>query len=87
MLDALADHRVDRLLVSDGYAAEGWECPTCGRLAAVGRECRCGAEMQQVEDVVAHAVDRALTQSCTVDVCRADADLDVLGRIGALLRY
>lgn len=87
VLDALADRRVGRLLVSDGYAAEGWECPSCGRLAAVGRECRCGAEMHPVEDVVAHAVDDALTQSCTVDVCRGDADLDVLGRIGALLRY
>ena len=43
--------------------------------------------MHPVDDVVAHAVDLALTQSCSVDVCRADADLDVLGRIGALLRY
>lgn len=87
VLDALTDRRVDRLLVSDGYAAEGWECSTCERLAAVGRECRCGDEMHPVDDVVAHAVDLALTQSCSVDVCRADADLDVLGRIGALLRY
>lgn len=87
VLDALSDRRVDRLLVSDGFTAEGWECPACGRLAAVGRECRCGAEMHPVEDVVEHAVDDALTQSCTVDVCREDADLDVLGRIGALLRY
>lgn len=87
VLDALADRRVDRLLVSDGYAAEGWQCPSCHRLATVGRECRCGTEMHQVDDLVEHAVDDALTQSCTVDVCRDDADLDVLGRIGALLRY
>ncbi len=87
VLDALAEQRVSRLLVSDGYATDGWQCPECGRLAAVGRECRCGAEMHQVDDVVEHAVDDALTHSCAVDVCRDDADLDVLGRIGALLRY
>lgn len=87
VLDALADRRVDRLLVSDGYSIEGWQCGTCGRLAAVGRECRCGAEMHHVDDVVEHAVDDALTNSCTVDICRENADLDVLGRIGALLRY
>lgn len=87
VLDALAEHRVSRLLVSDGYSVEGWQCGDCGRLASVGRECRCGAEMRHVDDVVEHAVDEALLNSCTVDVCRADADLDVLGRIGALLRY
>lgn len=87
VLDALAERRVQRLLVSDGFTAEGWECPDCGRLAIVGRTCRCGADMHHVEDVVEHAVDEALTTSCTVDVCREDADLDVLGRIGALLRY
>ncbi len=27
------------------------------------------------------------TQSCQVEVCVGNADLDVLGRIGALLRY
>lgn len=88
VLDALADRRVERLLVSDGYAAEGWRCESCDRLATIGRECSaCGAEMVQVADVVEEAVDAALGQSCTVDVCDGNADLDVLGRIGALLRY
>ncbi|WP_436795609.1 hypothetical protein [Actinospongicola halichondriae] len=87
VLDSLADQRVRRLLVSDGYAVEGWQCPACGRLATVGRTCRCGGAMEHVHDVVEYAVDHALTHSCTVEVCRGDADLDVLGRIGALLRY
>lgn len=87
VLDALAERRVDRLLVSDGFASEGWQCPACQRLAVVGRDCRCGSEMVQVPDVVEHAVDDALTNSCAVDVCVDNADLDVLGRIGALLRY
>ena len=87
VLDALSNRRVERLLVSDGYASEGWRCASCQRLAAVGRQCTCGAEMDHLPDVVEHAVDEALSQSCVVDVCIDNADLDVLGRIGALLRY
>ena len=88
MLEALADRRVARLLVSDGFTHEGWYCEACNRLATVGRQCdRCGAEMAQVADVVEEAVEEALAQSCQVDVCTGNADLDVLGRIGALLRY
>jgi len=87
VLDALADRRADRLLVSDGFAREGWHCHECDRLATVGRQCRCGAEMVEVADVVEEAVDAALAQSCRVDVCTGSADLDVLGQVGAFLRY
>jgi peptide chain release factor subunit 1 len=88
VLAALADHKVDRLLVSAGFREDGWSCPACGRLSRVGPACpRCGQELRAEEDVVAAAVDDALTASCRVDVCDASADLDVLGRIGALLRY
>lgn len=88
VLDALAERRVDRLLVSDGFAHAGWYCERCNRLATVGRQCEsCGAEMVHVADVVEEAVEEALSQSCHIDVCTGNADLDVLGRIGALLRY
>lgn len=87
VLDALAERRIDRLLVSDGFAQEGWRCDACERLATVGRECRCGAEMVAVPDVVEEAVEVALAQSARVVVCDGNADLDVLGRVGALLRY
>ncbi|HSP04371.1 MAG TPA: hypothetical protein VLR27_12755 [Acidimicrobiales bacterium] len=87
VVDALAERRVDRLLVSDGYAVEGWRCDSCDRLATVGRTCTCGAEMAEVPDLVEEAVEAALAQSCRVVVCDGNADLDVLGRVGALLRY
>lgn len=87
-LRALNERRVDRLLVSDGYAEGGWRCRECGTLAAVGRTCPvCSAEMLHVDDVVAEAVHDALAQSCRVEVCVGNADLDVLGRIGGLLRF
>ena len=88
VLDALADRRVERLLVSSGYHEEGWSCAACGALAKVGPRCsRCGEAMREEQDVVAAAIDVALTSSCRVDVCDGSADLDVLGRIGALLRF
>jgi hypothetical protein len=43
--------------------------------------------MESLDDVVEEAVDEALAQSCTVEICVDNADLDVLGRVGALLRY
>ena len=88
VVDALGDHRVDTLLVSQGYVAPGWRCDGCARLAALGRRCRrCGDEMTEVADLVEDAVEEALAQSCQVEICVGNADLDVMGRVGALLRY
>ena len=87
-LQALNERRVERLLVSDGYVEEGWRCPTSGALAAVGPTSpTTGERMDRVDDVVEDAVEAALNQDGRVDVCIGNADLDVLGRIGALLRY
>jgi peptide chain release factor subunit 1 len=87
-LAALGQRRVDTLLVSDGYVARGWRCRSCGALAAVGPSCpACASPMDETADVVEDAIQEALTQSCRVEVCEDNADLDVLGRIGALLRY
>ena len=54
---------------------------------AGGPPARCAPRMEQVDDVVEEAVQEALNQSCRLEVCRGNADLDVLGRIGALLRF
>ena len=89
VLAALVERRVDTLLVSDGYEAPGWRCPSCGHLAVRGPACPVcpSASMTRVDDVVEEAVEEALAQSCKVEVTVANADLDVLGRIGALLRF
>jgi peptide subunit release factor 1 (eRF1) len=87
-LAALAAQRVDRLFVSEGYEAEGWRCDACGRLATIGRTCPgCGGRMEHTHELVEEAVRAALEQRTRVEVCVGNADLDVLGRIGALLRY
>lgn len=88
VLGALVARRVDTLFVSEGYVAEGWRCGACGHLATLGPSCPvCGAQMTRVDDVIEEAIEDALLQNCRVEVCVGNADLDVLGRIGALLRY
>jgi len=88
VLEALNDRRVERLLVSQGYCEEGWRCPTTGELAAIGPTSHTtGAVLERIDDVVEEAVEAALSQACRVEICVGNADLDVLGRIGALLRY
>ena len=89
VLAALVERRVDTLLVSDGYEAPGWRCHTCRYLAVRGPACPVcpTGSMARVDDVVEEAVEDALAQSCKVEVTVENADLDVLGRIGALLRF
>lgn len=87
-LKALVERRVDTLLVSDGFEAPGWRCQACGFMATKGPSCPvCSKRMEQADDVVEDAVQEALNQSVRLEVCRDNADLDVLGRIGALLRF
>jgi hypothetical protein len=74
--------------VSQGFAAPGWRCDACDFIGTVGRRCPvCQADMHAVDDIVEEAIEEALRQSCRVEICVDNADLDVLGRIGALLRY
>jgi peptide chain release factor subunit 1 len=87
-LAAVNERRVETLVVSDGYVVEGWRCASCGLLACKGPSCAtCSGSMTKVDDVVEEAVEEALLQSCHVEMCVGNADLDVAGRIGALLRF
>jgi peptide chain release factor subunit 1 len=88
VLAALVARRVDTLLVSEGFEAPGWRCRSCAFVGPRGPTCPvCAMPMDRVDDVVEEAVEEALVQSCRVAICDGNADLDVLGRIGALLRY
>ncbi len=87
-LRVVAEHRVEQLLVSAAYGEPGWSCAACGHLGLVGRICpTCSAELTPVDDIVELAIEAALAQSCHVEICVDNPDLDVMGRIGALLRY
>ncbi len=86
-LDALNRRRVEVLFVSSGYAESGWRASD-GSLFRVGpRSPLDGSEMERLDNVVEEAVDLAISSSCLVDVVVDNADLDVVGRFAALLRY
>lgn len=87
-LEALVERRVEILFVSRGYSETGWRCRECGHLCHQGPTCPVdGSAMEHLDDVVEEAIDVGHAQSCKVEICTDNADLDVLGRIGALLRY
>ena len=88
VLDALAANRIDHLVVSRGYTAPGWRCDDCDSHVLLGRKCKgCRGEMTEVEDIVEEVVEKVLAHNGRVDICIGNADLDVMGRIGAFLRY
>jgi peptide chain release factor subunit 1 len=89
VLTALNEKRVEHLIVSHEFEAEGWRCQATGLLHDV-RPNRSGDDepgLRPVQDVVEEAIDDALAQGAKVEICVGNADLDVHGRIGALLRY
>lgn len=87
-LEALAQRSVDTLVISESVTIAGWRCGGCRMLAPVGKKCPlCGDEMHAVDDLLEEAIEEAQLQSCRVEICAENADLDVLGGIGALLRY
>lgn len=88
VLAVLGQRRADTLLVSQGFQEAGWACRHCDLLAVSGPTCpACQSAMERADDVVEEAVEQALGQSCHVEICIDNADLDVLGRVGALLRF
>lgn len=87
VLAALGERRVEHLIVSHEFEQEGWRGRDTGLLRAVRPHGEEGATLHPIEDVVEEAIDEALGQGAKVEVCVANADLDVHGRIGALLRY
>jgi len=87
-LGAVAEHRVEQLLVSAGFGEPGWSCERCGHLGLRGRVCpACSGQLTPEDDIVELAIEATLAQSCHVEICVDNPDLDVMGRIGALLRY
>jgi len=89
VLTALNERRVEHLIVSHEYEAEGWRSEQTGFLHDV-RPHRSDTDEQSfrpIQDVVEEAIDDALGQGAKVEICVGNADLDVHGRIGALLRY
>ncbi len=89
VLELLSEQRVETLLLTQGFVAPGLSCPRCGRLSATGTSCPMdAAELQPRENIVDHAVKRALSQSIEVLIFRYHrSELARQGSIAAFLRY
>ena len=93
-LAALAERRVERLVLAIGFAAEGGRCPSCGLLYAAGTD-TCPVDdsaLAPVPDLREAAVEAAVLQDAGVTVVGEGSEIPppVLvrgGGIAALLRF
>ena len=86
VLQALNEARVEMLLLSDGFRSPGGRDAATGMLYP-GDEGPDGQELEHSENVIEHAVEKAIEQSAKVIKVRHHDDLGPLGGIGAVLRY
>jgi peptide chain release factor subunit 1 len=87
-LEALEAGRVETLVVAADLRAEGRRCPRCGHLSPSEARCAaCGAETEAADHIVEEAVELAVRQKCRVETIGGAEELEVLGGVGALLRF
>jgi peptide chain release factor subunit 1 len=83
VLGALNEGRVETLLLAEGFRAAGWRDPENGVLYAERED----PDLEECDDIVEPAIEKAIEQSARVVVVRHHDDLGPLGGIGAVLRY
>lgn len=88
-LQALNEQKIHILVVQEGFRAPGAECPNCGLLTAEQVEdCpACGETLQQVDNVVDAAIQRALELGSTVEVATEFEKLEPIQFIGSIMYY
>ena len=88
-LEALSDGRVDVLLVASGRSRTVWQCPACGRAAAVaGRlPARRDPDGRRATTASTSRCTGALAHGSRVHLVRHHDDLGPADGIGALLRF
>lgn len=91
-LNALRHGQVQTLVVTEDYGAPGWRCDDCGTVFVTSHAAcpECGGRLAEVEDVVSLMVEQAVEQDARVLMVSAPgavAQLEPLGRVGALLRF
>jgi peptide chain release factor subunit 1 len=88
----IVEERVHLLVVEEEFAQRGYECPSCGFLAAGKIEIcpLCGMPPIEQPDIVEVALQRVIERDGAIEVLRSPESRHALaqhGRIGALLRY
>lgn len=87
VLDGLRARRLATVVATSTMATPGASCPSCG-LLALALECpACGTATVALDDVVEPVLEEAFRQGATVLRVPADAGLETVGGVGAVLRY
>jgi peptide subunit release factor 1 (eRF1) len=87
-LQAISDKKVHTLIISDGFRAPGYVQDESGFVVAnLALSPLTEEELTAVDDVVDTAVAQTMTQGGHVEVINDNAELEKIGRIGAILRY
>ncbi len=87
VLVAIAESKVEILLIARGYAASGFCDTATGVLYADEADAPDEGTLERVDDIVERAIEKAIEQSAEVMGVRHHDDLGPLGGIGAVLRY
>jgi peptide subunit release factor 1 (eRF1) len=87
VLEALNEQRVEVLLLEPNLSVRGWYDPVTEYLSAEPGESPTGGALEEREDIVEAAVERAIDQSAEILVLRDQPDLGPHGGIAALLRF
>jgi peptide chain release factor subunit 1 len=88
-LKAVSSHKVQTLLVKEGYFSTGAHCPECGMVTDKVQDiCPvCGAKLERILDVVDFAVRSVLQSGGDVEIVHESKTLEEAGKIAAILRY
>lgn len=89
VLRALAERRVQRLLLRRGLRRPGGICENCRTLFSVSAGVcgNCQTPLRAVADVLEHAVEAAADEGAGVEFVTESPTLEAMGGIGALLRF
>jgi len=89
VLTALERQEVQTLVMEREFSAHGVECTNCRHLdTRMVRQCAvCGQETRELSDISDSLVDLALRNGADIHFVEVDAELEKVGKIGALLRF
>jgi len=88
-LEAVHAGKVQMLVVSEGYRADGFRCSSCGFLTSQSLDnCPfCDGVFVHIEDAVEDAIQVVLEKGGEIEIVHHNHQLEQAGQIGALLRY
>ena len=90
-LAAIADGRVQTLVLSESFRESGYRCKSCGYLMVAEDSTLacplCGGSFETIPDVVELAVAAVMKSGAEVEVMHDNQALVKAGKMGAVLRY